>query len=106
MARKRYTAAEVLGHRRTVEIEMGRGLGIAEACRKLGVTEQNCGPNCSTANSSIRCTKPKSSLNAGAVTTITMRTARIVRWGIDHRSQRPACSHRAAYRGERTDSVA
>ena len=70
----------------------------------LNPAMENCGPNCSTANSSIRGTKPKSSLNAGAVTTI--HTAHIVRWGIDHRPQRPACSHRSAYRRERTDSVA
>lgn len=40
MARKRYTAEEIIGHLRTIEIEMGRGLGMVEACRKLGITEQ------------------------------------------------------------------
>ena len=45
MARTRSTAAEIIGHLRTVESEMGKGLGIAEACRKLGVTEQNCEMN-------------------------------------------------------------
>ena len=40
MARKRYTAEEIIGHLRTIEIETGKGLGIAEACRKLGITEQ------------------------------------------------------------------
>jgi putative transposase len=40
MARKRYTAEEIIGHLRTLEIETGKGLGIAEACRKLGMTEQ------------------------------------------------------------------
>lgn len=39
MARKRYRAEEIIGHLRTLEIETGRGLGWAEACRKLGITE-------------------------------------------------------------------
>lgn len=40
MARKRYTAEEIIGHLRTIDIETGKGLGIAEACRKLSLTEQ------------------------------------------------------------------
>ena len=46
-ARKRYTAEEIIGHLQTIEIETGKGLGIAELCRKLSITEQNCGKNCS-----------------------------------------------------------
>ena len=57
MARKRYTAEEIIGQLRTIEIELGKGLGVVEACRTLGITEQNCGMSCSTANSSIRCTR-------------------------------------------------
>jgi transposase InsO family protein len=53
MARKRYTAEEIIGQLRTIEIELGKGLAVVEACRKLGITEQNCGMNCSTANSSF-----------------------------------------------------
>lgn len=40
MARKRYTAEEIIGQLRTIEIELGKGLGVIEACRKLGITEQ------------------------------------------------------------------
>jgi putative transposase len=40
MARTRYTAEEIICHLRTVEIEAGKGIGIADACRKLGITEQ------------------------------------------------------------------
>ena len=40
MARKRYTAEEIIGHLRTIEIETGKGFGIAEVCRKLAITEQ------------------------------------------------------------------
>jgi transposase-like protein len=40
MAWKRYTAEEIIGHLRTLEIETGKGLGIVEACRTLGITEQ------------------------------------------------------------------
>ena len=57
MARKRYTAEEIIGHLRTIEIETGKGFGIVEVCRKLGITEQTYGMNCSTANSSIRRTR-------------------------------------------------
>ena len=38
-------------------IETGRGFGLAEACRKLGITEQSFGTSCSMGNSSIRCGK-------------------------------------------------
>ena len=40
MARKRYTAEEIIGHLRTVEIDLGKGSAVPEACRKLGFTEQ------------------------------------------------------------------
>jgi len=40
MARKRYTAEDIIGHLRTIEIETGKGLAIVDACRKLGITEQ------------------------------------------------------------------
>jgi putative transposase len=40
MARKRYTAEEIIDHLRTIEIETGTGVGIVEICRKLGITEQ------------------------------------------------------------------
>jgi transposase InsO family protein len=40
MARIRYAAEEIIRHLRTIEIEMGKGLVVVEACRKLGITEQ------------------------------------------------------------------
>jgi transposase-like protein len=40
MARKRYTAEEIISQLRTVEIETAKGIGIMDACRKLGITEQ------------------------------------------------------------------
>ena len=40
MARKRYTAEEIIGQLRTIEIELGKGLGVVDACRKLCITEQ------------------------------------------------------------------
>ncbi len=40
MARKRYTAEEIIGHLRTLEIETGKGTSMPDACRKLGITEQ------------------------------------------------------------------
>jgi putative transposase len=40
LARKRYTAEEIIGHLRTIEIETGKGFGIVEVCRKSGITER------------------------------------------------------------------
>ena len=40
MARNRYTAEEIISQLRTVEIETAKGIGIVDACRKLGITEQ------------------------------------------------------------------
>jgi putative transposase len=40
MARTRYTAEEIIGQLWTIEIELGKGLAVVEACRKLGITEQ------------------------------------------------------------------
>ena len=57
MARKRYTAEEIIGQLRTIEIDLGKGSAVLEACRKLGITEQNCGTNYSTGNSAIRYTR-------------------------------------------------
>jgi hypothetical protein len=47
-----------------------------------------------------RCTTPKSSSNAGAVSTT--RSARIVRWDIGYPPQRSAPSRRSACRRDRT----
>lgn len=57
MAWKRYTAEEIIGPLRTIEIKTGKGFGIAEVCRKFGIRQQNCGMSCSKANSSIRYTR-------------------------------------------------
>lgn len=46
MARKRYAVEEIIGHRRTLDIETGRELGLAEACRKLSMTGQSCEMSC------------------------------------------------------------
>lgn len=38
MARKRYTAEEVIGHLRTVEVLVGQGRSVDDAVREVGVT--------------------------------------------------------------------
>ena len=43
MSRTRYTPEEILVHLRTVELDTGKGLGVLDACRELGITEQKCG---------------------------------------------------------------
>ena len=40
MARTQSTAEAIIGQLRTIEIELGKGLAVVEACRKLGITEQ------------------------------------------------------------------
>jgi len=40
MPKKRYTSEEILQHLRTVELEIGKGLSVLDACLKLGITEQ------------------------------------------------------------------
>jgi hypothetical protein len=46
MARKRYTAEEIISHLRTIEIELGKGLAVVDACRKLSITEQTYEMSC------------------------------------------------------------
>ena len=53
MARKRYTAEEIISHLRTMEIELGKGLAVVDACRKLGITGQSSGMTFSMENSFI-----------------------------------------------------
>jgi len=40
MARKRFKAEEIIPKLREVEIHQSKGIGIEDACRKIGVTEQ------------------------------------------------------------------
>jgi transposase-like protein len=40
MAKQRHTAEQVIQKLREAEVELGRGLGVAEVCRKLAITEQ------------------------------------------------------------------
>ena len=40
MPKKRHTAEQIIAKLREAEIELARGLKTAEACRKIGVTEQ------------------------------------------------------------------
>jgi transposase-like protein len=40
MARRRFTAEEIIQNPRTIEIEQGRGATLEEAARKVGITPQ------------------------------------------------------------------
>jgi len=40
MARRRFTAEEIIQNLRTVELEQGRGATLEEAARKVGITAQ------------------------------------------------------------------
>ena len=41
MARKHYPVEVIIKHLRTIEIEVGRGVSIEDACRKLTLPVQN-----------------------------------------------------------------
>ena len=40
MARKRHTAEEILNKLREADVEIAHGMSIAQACRKIGITDQ------------------------------------------------------------------
>ena len=40
MARKRFTAEQIIPLLRTAEVELSKGATVASACKKIGVTEQ------------------------------------------------------------------
>jgi len=64
MARKRYTTEQIIGLLWEAEVRLGQGQTIGLICRGIGISEQNSETNCSTARSSRRCGKPKSSSRA------------------------------------------
>jgi transposase-like protein len=39
MARKRYSAEEIIRHLRSIEVDTGKGATIDAACRKIGISE-------------------------------------------------------------------
>lgn len=39
MARKRYSAEEIIKNLRVIEVETGKGVSIEGVCRKLGISE-------------------------------------------------------------------
>jgi putative transposase len=40
MARKRYSAEEIVNKLRQADVELSRGATVAQACKQIGVTEQ------------------------------------------------------------------
>jgi transposase-like protein len=40
MARKRYTAEQIINHLREAEIFISQGKSISEVCRQIGITQQ------------------------------------------------------------------
>jgi hypothetical protein len=78
MSRKRHRPEEIVAKLRQVEVLTAQGQSVAEAIRSIGVTEVSSGTSCSTARSSPRSRKPRSSSRAGAGTTT--RSGRTRRW--------------------------
>jgi hypothetical protein len=69
MPRKRRKPEEIVTKLRQVDVMVSQGQGIVDAIRQIGVSEVACVTNCSTAKSSSRCGKLRSSSKVGAVTT-------------------------------------
>jgi putative transposase len=40
MAKKKFDAAQIIGHLRTIEVLLSKGKTALEACREVGITEQ------------------------------------------------------------------
>jgi hypothetical protein len=66
MPRRRYKPEEIVAKLRQVDVLVSQGQNMTDAFRQIGVSEVACGTSCSTAKSSTRCGKPRSSSRAGA----------------------------------------
>jgi transposase-like protein len=40
MARNRHTSEQIIGKLREAEVELAKGTAVAQACKKIGITEQ------------------------------------------------------------------
>ena len=69
MSRKRHKPEEIVAKLRQVEVLTAHGRTVAEAIRSIGVTKVSSGTSCSTARSSPRSRRPRSSSRAGVATT-------------------------------------
>jgi putative transposase len=69
MSRNRHRPEEIVAKLRQVEVLTAQGRFVAEAIRSIGVTEVSSGTSCSTARSSPRSRRPRSSSRAGVGTT-------------------------------------
>src|SRR5215204_3389600 len=74
MSRKRHRPEEIVAKLRQVEVLTAQGRSVAVAIRSIGVTEVSSGTSCSTARSSPRSRRPRSSSRAGAGPQLLIRT--------------------------------
>ena len=42
MSQKRHTPEQIINNLRQAEVELARGATVAQACKKIGVTDQTC----------------------------------------------------------------
>ena len=73
MARKRYTAEEIIRHLRTVEIDLGKGSAGLDACRQIGITEHILPLEAGIRRAARRPSEAPESLGAGESTSDTDR---------------------------------
>ena len=91
MPRKRHKPEEIVTRLRQVDVLVSQGQGIVDAIRRIGVSEVACVTSCSTAKSSTRCGRLRSSSKAGDATTI--RSARMPLSATGHQHRRSSCLH-------------
>ena len=91
MARKRHKAEEIVAKLRQVDVLVSQGQMVADAIRQIGVTEVAFVTSCSTARSSTRCARSRSSSRAGVATTT--QSGRTHPLATSHQHQRCLCRH-------------
>jgi putative transposase len=91
MPRKRHKLEEIVTKLRQIDVLVSQGQGIADAIRQIGVSEVAYVTNCSTARSSKRCEKLRSSAKAGGITTTPSAGMPLSATG--HLHQKSSCRH-------------
>jgi hypothetical protein len=89
MVRKRHKPEEIVAKLRQVDVLVSQGRSVADVIRSIGVTEVSSGTSCSTARSSTRSRRPRSSSRAGVGTTT--RSARPRRSAPSRPPRRSCC---------------
>ena len=103
MARKRFKPEEIVAKLQQVDVLVSQGQNMADAIRQIGVSEVACAMSCSTARSSTRYVKLRSSSKAGGATTT--QSGRTPLSATNHQHRRSSCLHSPRGRLRHTDEL-